>query len=147
LEVLLIRLLEWIINIKRVKENTREATVLFTSLNGKEAMTGILLDKFQVLDVRTPGEYETYHISDSILIPAQELENRYTELNPSRDILVVCERGVRSQKACRFLSEMGFKRLYNLDGGLSCYKGPKVGKNPFKIRNYFWRISLLLKRS
>ena len=148
--VLAIRSPEWSTDSKEIiKESTTEATVPFTSLNSEDAMPGILKGRFQVLDVRTPGEYESYHIPDSILVPIHELENRYAELNQSRETLVVCERGIRSQRACRILSEMGFKTLYNLNGGLSCYKGPKEGKrfSILKIKSYLWKIFFTIKRS
>jgi rhodanese-related sulfurtransferase len=101
----------------------------FTNLDGEDVASGILAGRFQVLDVRTPREYESHHIPGSTLIPLQQLDSRYAELNPSREILVVCEHGIRSQDACLFLSEMGFKRLYHLIGGLSAYRGPQEGKN------------------
>ena len=100
----------------------------FTNLDGEEAVSYILEGRFQILDVRTPREYESHRIPNSRLIPLQHLESRYTEIDLSREILVVCEHGIRSQDACLFLSEMGFKRLYHLIGGLSSYRGPQEGK-------------------
>ncbi len=130
-----------IIGIKNKKKLKNEPPLPLTSLNSEEAISGMLMRRFQIVDVRTPKEYESHHLPDSILMPIQELETRYAELEPSRETLVVCERGVRSQKACCFLSEMGFKRLYNLNGGLSNYKGPKEGKSlKLKMKIYFRKI-------
>jgi rhodanese-related sulfurtransferase len=100
----------------------------FTNLDGEVAVSDILAGRFQVLDVRSPREYESHHVPGSTLIPLQQLDSRHVELNPSCEILVVCERGIRSQDACLFLSEIGFKRLYHLIGGLSSYRGPQKGK-------------------
>lgn len=100
----------------------------FTNLDGEEAVSKILAGRFQVLDVRSPHEYESHYIPGSTLIPLQQLDSRHVELSPSCEILVVCERGIRSQDACLFLCEMGFKRLYRLIGGLSSYRGPQKGK-------------------
>lgn len=105
----------------------------FINLDGEEVASGIQAGRFQVLDVRTPREYVSHHIPGSTLIPLQQLDGRYSELDPSCEILVVCERGIRSQDACLSLSEMGFKRLYHLIGGLSDYRGPQEGKR-FKSR-------------
>ncbi len=113
---------------KKPEASYKEEPDPFTVLDGEEAASGILAGGFQILDVRNPHEYESHRIPHSILIPLQQLENRYTELDPSREILVVCERGIRSQDACWFLSEMGFERLYHLIGGLSVYKGPQEGE-------------------
>ncbi len=99
----------------------------FAGIDGEEAVSNVLSGRFQVLDVRSPHEYQSHHIPDSIHIPLQQLENRFKELDPTRDTLVVCERGIRSQDACWFLSDMGFRQLFHLTGGLSVYKGPQEG--------------------
>jgi rhodanese-related sulfurtransferase len=113
---------------KKPEASYEEEPDPFIALDGEEAAIGIIAGKFQVLDVRNTHEYGSHHIPHSTLIPLKQLENRYTELDPSREILVVCERGIRSQDACWFLSEMGFKRLYHLIGGLSVYKGLQEGE-------------------
>lgn len=141
-------LLGEIIGALKHKREKKETPLPFISLNSEEVISGILMGRFQVVDVRTSREYESHHIPDSMLIPIQELEKRYAELDPSRETLVVCERGVRSQKACFLLRQIGFKRLYNLNGGLSCYKGPKVGKalSILRIKSYLWKTFSTLKR-
>jgi len=99
----------------------------FAGIDGEEAVSSVLSGRFQVVDVRSHYEYQSHHIPGSIHIFIQQLENRYKELDPTRDTLVVCERGIRSQDACWFLSDMGFKQLFHLTGGLSVYKGPQEG--------------------
>jgi rhodanese-related sulfurtransferase len=74
-----------------------------------------------LLDVRTKEEYEgkTGHLPGAILIPVQELENRYQELDSlkNKEIVAYCRSGVRSAWASKFLGEKGFKVL-NLEGGI-----------------------------
>ncbi|HKQ60649.1 MAG TPA: rhodanese-like domain-containing protein [Candidatus Polarisedimenticolaceae bacterium] len=78
-----------------------------------------------VLDVRTENEYAEGHIPGSLLIPLQDLEARVTDVpNSGTPIAVVCEHGVRSVSACRFLAESGFEALFNLSGGLVHWPGP-----------------------
>ncbi len=72
-----------------------------------------------VLDVRTPQEYNSGHISDALLIPLSELESRLDELNPSDHILVYCKTGVRSAKAAGILVDNGFIHVYNMEGGIT----------------------------
>lgn len=110
------------------RDSREEGMDPFINLDGEEVVSYILEGRFQILDVRTPREYESHRIPNSKLMPLQHLESRYTEIDLSREILVVCEHGIRSQDACLFLSEMGFKRLYHLIGGLSSYRGPQEGK-------------------
>src|SRR3989304_7264770 len=99
----------------------------FAGIDGEEAVSSALSGRFQVVDGRSPYEYQSHHLPGSIHIPLQQLENRYKELDPTRETLVVCERGIRSQDACWFLSDMGFRQLYHLAGGLSVYKSPQEG--------------------
>lgn len=78
-----------------------------------------------VLDVRTETEFAARHIPGSILIPLHQLEQRFAEVpNGSTPLAVVCEHGIRSASACRFLSERGYATLYNVVGGMQGWPGP-----------------------
>ena len=88
----------------------------------QEAREMIIADtNVVVLDVRTEEEYksETGHLANAILIPAQEIEERISELEPlkERAIIAYCRTGRRSEKAAGLLSEHGF-RVYTMDGGI-----------------------------
>lgn len=77
-----------------------------------------------VLDVRTPKEYAARHIPGALLVPLQELQRRYPELDPSARYIVLCEHGIRSMMACRFLAHAGFESVCNMVGGMARYSGP-----------------------
>jgi rhodanese-related sulfurtransferase len=77
-----------------------------------------------LVDVRTPPEVAAYHIPGIVWIPLNELGERYGELDPEREIVLLCEHGVRSSLACTFLHQNGFPRLGNLTGGMSVWDGP-----------------------
>jgi rhodanese-related sulfurtransferase len=78
-----------------------------------------------VLDVRTESEFAAGHIPGSLLIPLHELEQRVVDLPINgAPIAVVCEHGIRSHAACRFLAEHGVRSLFNLGGGLDGWPGP-----------------------
>lgn len=79
-----------------------------------------------VLDVREPAEYAFERINGAKSIPLGELENRLEELDRSRDIYVVCRTGIRSDFACRMLSENGFLKVKNVAGGMTGWTGPLV---------------------
>ncbi len=74
-----------------------------------------------LLDVRTEEEYNgpMGHIQGSILIPLQELESRYKELEAQKDreIVIYCRSGNRSMVAARMLQAKGFK-VVNMNGGM-----------------------------
>ena len=74
-------------------------------------------DDLYVLDVREPHEYQICHL-ESHLIPLGELTRRVHELDSSREIVAYCRSGKRSADAVRFLKQAGFRKLWNLRGGI-----------------------------
>jgi molybdopterin/thiamine biosynthesis adenylyltransferase/rhodanese-related sulfurtransferase len=75
-------------------------------------------DKFLLLDVREPHEYQICSIPTSKLIPLGDLPKRVNELDPNTDIIAHCKSGVRSAKAIDFLRQSGFKKVRNMKGGI-----------------------------
>src|SRR6266436_5070700 len=87
-------------------------------------------DDLFVLDVREPHEYQICHIG-GYLIPLGDLPKRVNELDSSREIVAHCRSGVRSAKAVDFLRQAGFKKVYNLAGGILAWADrvdPKMPK-------------------
>jgi glyoxylase-like metal-dependent hydrolase (beta-lactamase superfamily II)/rhodanese-related sulfurtransferase len=75
-----------------------------------------------LLDVREPEEFvgELGHIEGSLLVPLDALEHRLPKLAGyvDRDVVVVCRAGARSASAGAILRRAGFRRVYNLAGGM-----------------------------
>ena len=69
-----------------------------------------------LLDVRTPGEYSRGHIkgSTSIDISDPGFASRIGLLQKDKTILVYCLSGSRSNAAANYMSQNGFKKIYNL---------------------------------
>lgn len=78
-------------------------------------------DDFILLDVREPFEYEIAKIPGSRLIPVGQLPNRLNELEPFKDkeIVAHCKMGGRSAKAVELLLNSGFKKVWNVVGGIA----------------------------
>lgn len=76
----------------------------------------------QFIDVRTPGEYNRHHQIPFRNIPLYELTARTGELDKSKDVVVICQSGIRSSKAARVLKRRGFTQIYNVKGGMSAWK-------------------------
>ncbi len=74
-------------------------------------------DDLYVLDVREPHEYQICNIGGH-LIPLGDLPQRVNELDSSREIVAHCRSGERSAEAAEFLRKAGFKKLWNLKGGI-----------------------------
>ena len=78
-------------------------------------------EKFVLVDVREPYEYEICNIPGSKLIPLGELPARLSELDSADDIVLHCKVGGRSAKALKVLQEAGFRKLSNLQGGITAW--------------------------
>ena len=78
-------------------------------------------DKFVLLDVREPHEYQIAKIPGSILIPLGDLPKRLNELDKDADIVAQCKSGGRSQKAVDLLKQNGFQHVRNMTGGITAW--------------------------
>ncbi|HLA91083.1 MAG TPA: molybdopterin-synthase adenylyltransferase MoeB [Gemmatimonadaceae bacterium] len=75
-------------------------------------------DDLDLIDVREPHEWEIARIPGARLVPLATLPEELPRLDGTRDIVVHCRSGVRSAKAVRQLQAAGFKRVWNLVGGI-----------------------------
>jgi rhodanese-related sulfurtransferase len=83
-------------------------------------------DQYVWVDVRTKEEYAEGHIPGAILIPHDQMEQRYRELIPCKEkpIVLICKSGRRGELAAEVLCKKGFSRLYVLKGGMMEWTGP-----------------------
>lgn len=70
-----------------------------------------------LLDVREPWEHQVARIGNSQLVPMNELPARVGSIDRSRDIVVYCHHGVRSDMVAQWLRSQGFPAR-NLAGGI-----------------------------
>ncbi len=69
----------------------------------------------RLIDVRSPGEFNSGHIDGARNIPVGEIGSRTAELGPAdRPIVLYCASGARSAMAARSLKAAGFKKVRNL---------------------------------
>jgi molybdopterin/thiamine biosynthesis adenylyltransferase/rhodanese-related sulfurtransferase len=73
-----------------------------------------------LLDVREPHEFQIANLGGH-LIPLGDLPGRVNELDKSREIVVHCKMGGRSQKAAELLKQAGFNKIQNLSGGITAW--------------------------
>lgn len=83
------------------------------------AHTDELPDERVLLDVRTPGEYESGHIPDALNLPLDQLRDRLDDA-PAEPLAIYCGVGLRSYIACRILAQHGYD-VVNLSGGFRTY--------------------------
>lgn len=76
---------------------------------------------FILIDVREDWEREAYDIG-GLHIPMDELWQRRSEIPKDRDVVLYCEKGIRSTIAIQRLEAAGYNNLCNLTGGMKAWK-------------------------
>ncbi len=88
-------------------------------------------DKIEILDVRTPDEFQDGYIPGAHNIDiykGQEFLDEVNNLDKSKEYYVYCRSGARSAQACALMEQQGFENTYNLLGGIMEWKGEKTVK-------------------
>ncbi len=95
----------------------------------KNLMAG--LERYILLDVRTPEEYEEAHIEGATLIPLKELAQRAPlELaDKNLPVFIYCRSGRRSAQAAKILSGQGYAKIYDFGGITSWPYGTVSGQD------------------
>jgi sulfur-carrier protein adenylyltransferase/sulfurtransferase len=77
---------------------------------------------YVLLDVRQPGEYALAHLPGARLIPLPLLADSQEELDAAKPIIVYCAVGGRSRMATQLLTNLGFKDVFHLQGGIQAWE-------------------------
>lgn len=81
-----------------------------------------MIDKgFTVVDVRTPAEYGGGHIPQATSVPLDSILARPRDVLEGDGVIFVCQVGQRSAIAAEMAAAVGFKDLYNLEGGTDAW--------------------------
>ncbi|SFR02236.1 Rhodanese-related sulfurtransferase [Lentzea waywayandensis] len=78
----------------------------------------------RLIDVRTPGEFETAHIPGSYNVPLDLLREHREELRRHLDeqVVLICRSGRRAVEAEQALAAAGLPNLRLLDGGIVAWQ-------------------------
>ncbi|MGB0376560.1 MAG: rhodanese-like domain-containing protein [Flavobacteriaceae bacterium] len=79
-------------------------------------------DSVQLIDVRTPEEFQEGHIPGAMNLNFYNPEYLRAEaqcLDPEKPVYLYCKLGGRSKKASKMFLELGFRYVYDLKGGFS----------------------------
>ena len=80
------------------------------------------VEDLQVLDVRRPAEFAAGHAPRASSAPlSPRLLEEAARLDPARPLAVICAGGYRSSAATSLLRPLGFRRLYNVEGGTGAW--------------------------
>ena len=90
---------------------------LLNTENFKEVVVG---KDVQLVDVRTPDEYNAGKIDDAINIDyfdQEAFKKEFEKFDKNKAIYLYCRSGHRSHESAVLLEQMGFKEIYDLEGG------------------------------
>ncbi|MDP9463249.1 MAG: rhodanese-like domain-containing protein, partial [Actinomycetota bacterium] len=92
-----------------------------------DVVTGLALvadPSVVVVDVRTPAEFAEGHLDRATLVDvdAADFRDRIGQLDRAATYLVYCHSGNRSGQATAIMAELGFTKVYDLDGGIGAWQ-------------------------
>lgn len=94
-----------------------------TQLTPKEFQS-FLNDDIQLIDVRTPKEFNEDHINyaENIDFLSENFSNTIDKLDKEKPVFIYCHSGNRSGKSIADFQKVGFKKIYELEGGILKWK-------------------------
>ncbi|TCK85546.1 rhodanese-like domain-containing protein [Albibacterium bauzanense] len=111
-------------------ENTTTASSSgqIQTINAEQFNKLLVLDEVQLVDVRTPEEFQSGHIKDAENIDYnnENFKSKASSLDKSKPVLVYCRSGKRSASAAEILKEMGFTKIVSLDGGMISWEAANL---------------------
>lgn len=125
-----LKILLLIVSIVLISCNEKKSNS-FESIAPKEFAEKIKTTKNpQILDVRTPDEFESEHIDNAKNVNwnSEDFASKAASYNKSKPIFVYCLSGGRSNKAAEKLTELGFTTVYELEGGIMNWNEEGFGK-------------------
>ena len=81
-------------------------------------------DSLELIDVRTPGEYQMIHVEFAENHPLDKLNVKTineSRANPDQPLYVICKMGGRSAKACQQFVDAGITNVVNVEGGTDAW--------------------------
>jgi len=84
-------------------------------------------DPALILDVRLPFEFKGRRLRDAINIPSsRQLDALADTLSKDYYLFLYCTEGYRSKRTAEILYDRGFRRLYNLEGGIVAWRKERM---------------------
>ncbi len=89
-------------------------------MNSDELLDFIEINSAVLVDVRTHDEYNSGYIENSLNIDylSNDFSENIEKLDKNTPIVLYCRSGKRSSLSANKLSKLGFKEIYNLEGGI-----------------------------
>ncbi|MDD5765191.1 MAG: rhodanese-like domain-containing protein [Candidatus Marinimicrobia bacterium] len=123
------RMYRWIftvvISVIAIELNDCSTMKPFTNILPEKAepviQKGVQEGKIILIDVRTPEEFNSGYIAGAINmnVNSEFFDVQIDELDKTKTYIVYCKMGGRSTKAMTLMKEKGFKKVFNLEGGIT----------------------------
>lgn len=111
---------------------TENTEVINKDVDVKTFAKGVEAGKGVLIDVRTDGEFAEGHLKGAkqIDISSNDFEEQLKKLDPEIPVYVYCRSGGRSGRAAHIMKGLGFKEVYNLEGGILAWEaeGKEIAK-------------------
>ncbi|MDT7831045.1 rhodanese-like domain-containing protein [Flavobacteriaceae bacterium S356] len=101
-----------------------EGQTTYKNISKQDLVNVLKGENVQLVDVRTPAEYDQGAIKGAILIDFWNenfLSTIRKKLDKNKPVYLYCKVGGRSSNAAKLLVNNGFKKVYSLDGGYSSW--------------------------
>jgi len=107
-----------------VEQNSNAPVVGNKDVNVKDFSNLIASGNGILLDVRTPEEYAEGHLEGCTLMDfnSPAFADEVAKLDRDKAVYVYCRSGARSGRAADMMTDMGFKEVYNLEGGIVAWQ-------------------------
>ncbi|WP_078553510.1 rhodanese-like domain-containing protein [Bacillus alkalicellulosilyticus] len=94
-------------------------TIGVVQINTVELKKKLSEKNVKFIDVRTRNEFNQFHIPSFMNVPLHELTKKANQLSKEVETVVICQSGMRSNKATKVLKKLGFQKISNVKGGIS----------------------------
>lgn len=119
---ILLGLVALAISLQSCNNSTNGEIQMVSPVQVYEAIYGA--ESLQLVDVRTSEEYEVSHLKNAqnICVTSDDFREKVAVLDKEKPVYVYCKKGGRSAQAADILKEMGFTKVYDLQGGLTSWQ-------------------------
>ncbi len=78
----------------------------------------------QLVDVRTLEEFNNGHLANAqnICVTDDDFQKKLVDLDKNKPVYLYCRSGKRSAKAAKLMKELGFKEIYDMEGGYTSWE-------------------------
>jgi len=91
-----------------------------------------------LLDARTPAEFDVSQLGGARWIDPDAADAHPADLSPDTPIVVYCSVGYRSAAVARRLASAGYRRVYNLEGGI--FQWANEGRAVYRKQERVYRV-------